>query len=116
MVEVSIEQMEAMAADVLDLVPEEFLVALDNLVIVVEEVPPEGEDLLGLYEGVPLSERSPLDYDGFLPDRITLFRSTLCAVAADHDELRAEVRITLLHELGHHFGLSEEKLEELGWQ
>lgn len=111
---VSVEDFEALVADALDEVPEEFWPALDNLVVVVEDDPPPGEDLLGLYEGVPVTEQSVLDPTG-MPDRITVFRVPHCEVAVDAGDLAQWVRETVLHELGHHLGLSEERLTELGW-
>ena len=88
---------------------------MDNVAVVVEDVPPDDEpELLGLYEGIAKTER--LDYAGALPDRITLFRSTIEAAAGDDDdELRAVVAETLVHEVAHHFGISDERLEALGW-
>lgn len=85
---------------------------MDNVVIRVEDEHAD-EDLLGLYEGVALPDR--YDYSGFLPDSITLYRIPLLAAVADAGALAAEIRTTLLHEIGHHFGLTEDRLHELGW-
>ena len=111
---VSTQHFEALVAAVLDEVPEEFWPAFDNLVVVVEEHPPPGEDLLGLYEGVPLTERFAFD-PVTLPDRISIYRAPHCETARDEADLVRYVRVTVLHELGHHLGLSEERLAELGW-
>lgn len=108
------EQFEALVANLLDEVPEEFWPALDNLVVVVEEYPPPGEDLFGLYEGVPVTERSFLDPTA-LPDRISIYRVAHCEAAIDGADLAEQVRVTLFHELGHHLGLDEDRLTELGW-
>ncbi|MFM7061059.1 MAG: metallopeptidase family protein [Actinomycetes bacterium] len=108
------DRFEALVAAALDEVPEEFWPALENLVVVVEDDPPPGEDLLGLYEGVPITERSPLDPPA-LPDRISIYRHPHGAEAADAEDLAELVRVTVLHEVGHHLGLSEDRLEELGW-
>jgi len=108
------EQFEALVAAVLDEVPEEFWPALDNLVVIVEDEAPPGEDLLGLYEGIPVTEQSLLDPAG-MPDRILIFRIPHCEAAVDADDLESWVRETVFHELGHHLGLSEERLAELGW-
>lgn len=105
---------EALVAAALDEVPEEFWPALENLVVVVEDEAPFGEDLLGLYEGVPITERSVLD-PPVLPDRISVYRLPHCAEAADAVDLAALVHETVLHEVGHHLGLSEARLQELGW-
>jgi predicted Zn-dependent protease with MMP-like domain len=106
---------EALVSDALDELPGWVQEAMDNVAVVVEDDPPDGEpDLLGLYEGIAQTER--FDYAGALPDRITLFRSTIEADARDDDdELRAIVAETVVHEVAHHFGISDERLEALGW-
>lgn len=88
---------------------------LDNVAVIVDEEPPAGEpDLLGLYEGIPLTERSA-DYFGVLPDRIRLFRSTIEEEAEDDEDLVEVVQDTVVHEVAHFFGISDERLHELGW-
>jgi predicted Zn-dependent protease with MMP-like domain len=106
---------EALVAESLDELPGWIQQAMDNVAVIVEDRPPEGdEELLGLYEGIAQTER--LDYAGALPDTITLFRSTIEAEAGDDDEeLRAVVAETIVHEIAHHFGISDERLEALGW-
>lgn len=111
---VPIERFEELVGLALDEVPREFDAALDNLVVVVEDDPPDDLELLGLYEGVPVTEQSVLDPTG-LPDVISVFRIPHCEVARDADDLAELVRETVLHELGHHLGLSEERLADLGW-
>ena len=107
------DRFEQLAGDALDLLPEELGRLLDNVIVLVEDEHP-GEDLLGLYEGIPLTERD--DYgDMALPDRITLFRLPLCDVSDDLDQLRHEVLVTVVHEIAHHFGIDDERLHELGW-
>jgi predicted Zn-dependent protease with MMP-like domain len=90
--------------------PEEFRSKLDNVAVLIEDKPPEDmPDTLGLYEGVPLTERS---WDSInLPDRITLFKRTIESSCCNEEEIEVEVRLTLLHEIGHHFGLEEEQME-----
>jgi predicted Zn-dependent protease with MMP-like domain len=107
---------EALVSDALDELPDWVHEAMDNVAVVVEERPPDDEaDLLGLYEGIARTERG--DYAGALPDRITLFRSTIETEAGDDDErLRALVAETVVHEVAHHFGISDERLEALGWE
>ena len=102
-------------ADALDELPGWIQEAMDNVAVLVEEHPPDDEpDLLGLYEGIARTER--LEYAGALPDRITVFRSTIEAEAGEDDEeLRALVAETIVHEVAHHFGISDERLEALGW-
>ncbi|MGH2725309.1 MAG: metallopeptidase family protein [Actinomycetota bacterium] len=106
---------EELAAEALEGLPDWVQEGLDNVeVIVEEEPPPEEPHLLGLYEGIPLTGRG-LDYAGVLPDRITLYRSTIEAEAgADEDLLRHVVRDTVIHEVAHFFGISDERLHELG--
>jgi predicted Zn-dependent protease with MMP-like domain len=99
--------------EALDALPEPLQRAMSNVDVVVEEESPPGERLLGLYEGVPLTERSS-QYGGVLPDKITLFRGPLERRAGFDDErLRAEIRHTIWHEVAHHFGISDERLVEL---
>jgi predicted Zn-dependent protease with MMP-like domain len=84
-----------------------------NVAVVVEDEHPDDPDLLGLYEGVPLTERA--SYSGVLPDRISLYRVPLCLMAEDVDDLVEEIGITVVHEFGHHMGLEEDRLHDLGW-
>ena len=98
----------------LDSLPPRLAAALDNVAVVVEDEHPDDPDLFGLYEGVPLPERG--DMAGALPDRITIFRLPLEDEFADPQELEREIRITVLHELGHYFGLDEDRLAELGYE
>ncbi len=98
----------------LDSLPPELARALENVEVVVEDEHPEDPDLFGLYEGVPLTERGT---GGFaeLPDRITIYRLPLEESFGDPEELENEIRITVLHELAHFFGIDEERLTELGY-
>jgi predicted Zn-dependent protease with MMP-like domain len=93
--------------------PPELQAALRNLELTVEDEHPDDPDLFGLYEGVPLPERG--DWAGELPDRIRIFRLPLVETFDDPAELEAEIRITVLHELAHYFGLDEDRLDELGY-
>ena len=97
----------------LDELPPHIAEALQNVAVVVEDENAEEPDLLGLYHGVPLPERG--DMAGTLPDRISIYRIPLEESFPDADELRSEIRITVLHELGHYFGLDEDRLAELGY-
>ncbi|MFL5760407.1 MAG: metallopeptidase family protein [Thermomicrobiales bacterium] len=104
----------------LRLLPEPVQRKLDNVAIVVEDEPAndrkgQPEPLFGLYEGQPLTERGG-DYSMILPDKITLYRVPLEDAFPDRLELARQVRITLIHELAHHFGIDEDRIEELGWQ
>jgi len=100
-------------AAALDSLPPDLAAALENIVVVIEDEHPEDPDLFGLYEGIPLPERG--DMAGELPDRITIFRLPLEDEFGDPAELEREIRITVLHELGHYFGLDEERLADLGY-
>jgi predicted Zn-dependent protease with MMP-like domain len=119
--EVPEDRFEDMVADVLDSIPEELARQLENVAVMVQDWPTESQlngrrgTLLGLYEGIDLPHRSPLGYSGAMPDRITIFRGPLCAIARDEADLLAQVRVTVLHEVGHYFGMSESRLHELGW-
>jgi predicted Zn-dependent protease with MMP-like domain len=104
-------EFEDLVSDALDGLPEGF--AFNNVVVVVEDERDGDPDLLGLYEGIPLTERS--SYSGALPDRISLYRIPLCLHAEDTDDLVAEIRVTVMHEFGHHVGLEEDRLHQLGW-
>ena len=113
-VEMSRERFEELVGEALDELPAEFLRAMDNVVVLVEPRHPEDPELLGLYEGVALTDRTS-DYGGVLPDRITLYRDALVEMCADEDELRDEVAVTVVHEIAHHFGIDDATLHRLGW-
>jgi len=93
--------------------PPDLAAAVKNIEIVVEDENREEPDLFGLYEGVPLPERG--DWAGMMPDRIRIFRLPLEEEFQDPVELEAEIRITVLHELAHYFGIDEDRLDELGY-
>jgi predicted Zn-dependent protease with MMP-like domain len=113
-VEVTAERFSELVGEALDELPDDLARAMDNVVILVEDRHPEEPDLLGLYDGVALTDRTG-DYGGMLPDRITLYRGALAAMCTDEDELRDEVAITVVHEVAHHFGIDDETLHDLGW-
>ncbi len=110
---VSAQVFEGLVADALDTLPPELTAGFSNVVVVVEDENPDDPDLLGLYDGVALTERH--DYSGVLPDRISVYRIPLCLLAEDLDHLVDEVRITVVHEFAHHLGIGDERLHELGW-
>ena len=107
-------EFEELVADALDTIPPDLLAAMDNVVVLVHARHPDEPDLLGLYEGIALTERTS-DYGGVLPDRITIYQDAILAVCSDRDEVVEEVAITVVHEVAHHFGIDEETLHELGW-
>lgn len=110
-------EFEEAVADALDSVPAELMDLLDNVVVLVESEPPDDEpdDLLGLYEGTPLTERDSWWAAGSLPDRILVFRAPTLRMCVDRDEVVREVSITVVHEIAHHFGIDDARLHELGW-
>ena len=115
------EEFERLVSDALDSIPAELGVQMENVAVVVEDWPRPDQlagrrgTLLGLYEGIPLTRRGPMSYAGAVPDRITIFRGPLCARATDTDTLARDVRVTVLHEVGHYFGMTDARLRELGW-
>ncbi|MCL7456497.1 MULTISPECIES: metallopeptidase family protein [Micromonospora] len=112
--EMSRERFEELVGDALDEVPEELLALMSNVVILVEDDPPPGEDLLGLYEGHALTERG-WDYAGVLPDRILIYRNPILRICDDDEDVVDEVAVTVVHEIAHHFGIDDARLHELGW-
>ena len=99
--------------EALDSLPRNLRERISNVEIVVEEEPPPGQPLLGLYQGIPLTRRSS-QYGGVLPDKITIYRGPLVRLYGHHPELlRREVRRVVLHEIAHHFGISDERLIEI---
>lgn len=115
MVEMTEQEFEDAVGDALDLIPPDLAAAMDNVVILIEDHPPAGENLLGLYEGTPLTERDLWWGAGSLPDRITIFRMPILEICQTRDDVLDEVAITVVHEIAHHFGISDERLHELGW-
>ncbi|WP_144796298.1 metallopeptidase family protein [Microbacterium paludicola] len=106
---------EQLVVDELDRLPDEMVDGLDNVVFVVEDRPEDGSlDLLGLYDGLALTERGHYGM-GELPDRIIVYREPHLAHATDEAELRDEVHTTLVHEIAHFFGIEDEQLHEMGW-
>jgi predicted Zn-dependent protease with MMP-like domain len=112
--EVSRYRFGQLVDDALDTLPDELVRLLDNVVIQVADSDPDDPQLLGLYTGIALTERGH-DYTFSLPDTITIFRLAILAICSDEDEVAREVAITVVHELGHHFGIDEDRLHELGW-
>ena len=102
-----------LVADALDSIPPELTAYMDNVVITLAEDPPE-PGLLGLYEGVPLTERGD-SYGGVLPDQIFIYWREILAICETEEDVVEEVRITVIHEIAHHFGIDDERLHELGW-
>jgi len=110
---VSREQFEALVAAALDSIPAELARHIDNVAVFVEDRS-RYPGLLGLYEGIPLTGRGT-SYAGAMPDRITLYREAICARSDTEDELVEEIRRTVVHEIAHHFGISDARLRALGY-
>ena len=113
MVDIARHRFEELVGEAIDALPDELAAAIDNLVVRVHERHPDDPELLGLYEGVPLTERA--DAGGGWPDIVTIYREPLLQLCGTEDEVRDEVRVTVIHELAHHFGVDDDRLDELGW-
>ena len=113
-VRMSAERFEELVSEALDLIPSELARAIDNVVILVVDRHPEEPELLGLYEGIALTERDSM-YAGALPDTITIYSESLLEICDTEADVVEEVTITVIHELAHHFGIDDERLHELGW-
>ncbi|WP_017587644.1 metallopeptidase family protein [Nocardiopsis ganjiahuensis] len=111
-VELTRRDFEELVADALDQIPPELAQLMDNVVITVEDESQEG--LLGLYEGIPLTERGD-SYFGVLPDQIFIYRLNICSICESPEQVVDEVLITVVHEIAHHFGIDDTRLTELGW-
>jgi predicted Zn-dependent protease with MMP-like domain len=113
MVDVPRERFADLVSDALDEMPERFTKLMSNVTVLVDDDSPPGP-LFGEYVGVPLTQRGN-NYFGALPDRIMLFRQTICAHCETDEEVRRQVAVTVVHEIAHHFGIDDERLDELGW-
>lgn len=111
------DEFEALVSEALDTIPPGLADLMDNVVVFVEDEPPSDEpELLGVYDGIPLTERGH-DYMGIdlLPDSITIFRGPLQRMCHSRSDIVDEVRITVVHEIAHHFGIDDDRLHTLGW-
>lgn len=108
------QRFEELVSDALDAIPPQLAAAIDNVVVLVQDHHPEDPDLLGLYEGIALTERDSF-YAGALPDTITIYRELLLEMCSSEQEVVDEVTITVIHEIAHHFGIDDERLHQLGW-
>jgi predicted Zn-dependent protease with MMP-like domain len=108
------ERFEDLVSEALDLIPPDLAAAMDNVVVLVADRHPQDPELLGLYEGIALTERDS-SYAGALPDTVTIFRESLLEICDTEQDVVEEVAITVIHELAHHFGIDDERLHELGW-
>jgi predicted Zn-dependent protease with MMP-like domain len=118
---VSLERFDELVSQALDTIPDELSQRIENVAVVVQDWPTTAQSkghggmLLGLYEGISLTRRSPMSYSGVMPDRITIFRISHMRITADEEQLRRRIAVTVVHEVGHHFGIADDRLRELGW-
>ena len=113
MVDVSPERFAELVGEALDGIPEELGRLMDNVNVFVDDHSPPGR-LFGYYEGVPLTRREA--YGGMvMPDKITIYRQTICAACRSEAEVVHQVQVTVVHEVAHHFGIDDDRLDELGW-
>ncbi|MDN5768778.1 MAG: metallopeptidase family protein [Humibacillus sp.] len=116
MEQLSNDDFEQLVGEALDSIPDSLATAMNNVVVLVEDEPSTDDpDLLGVYDGTPLTERDGWWDAGALPDRITIFQGPLERMCTSPQQLRAEIAITVVHEVAHHFGISDDHLHELGW-
>ena len=108
------DRFEDLVSEALDLIPPDLAAAMDNVVVLVADRHPQDPELLGLYEGIALTERDS-NYAGALPDTVTIFRESLLEICDTEQDVVEEVAITVIHEMAHHFGIDDERLHELGW-
>jgi predicted Zn-dependent protease with MMP-like domain len=111
-VSLSAEEFEELAERALQDIPAELRSAMDNVVVLIDDTSPPG-GLFGLYQGVPLTQRGR--YSAAMPDQITIFKETICAACETTQQVEQQVRKTVIHEVGHHFGIGDARLRELGW-
>jgi predicted Zn-dependent protease with MMP-like domain len=116
MVEMSREEFEEAVRDGLDLIPEDLTALIDDVVVLVEDNPPSGRsNLLGLYQGVARTRRGNDWGIGQMPDRITIYRNSILRYCRTEEQVRKQVAKTVVHEVGHHFGIDDKRLRELGY-
>jgi len=112
-IDIDPDRFEDLVATALDGLPPELGREMSNVAVTVQHEPgPPG--LLGLYEGIPLTSRTS-GYAGVLPDRITIYQPAICEICDTEEEVAEQVRRTVIHEVGHHFGIDDDRLDELGW-
>lgn len=120
-IRISTQRFEELVGEALDSIPAELAEYMENVAVVVQDWPTPRQQarhrgmLLGLYEGVDLTRRGPLSYSAVMPDRITIFQGPHCRITSTEEALRHRIATTVVHEVGHHFGISDERLQELGW-
>ncbi len=115
MIDVDPLRFEELVGEALDTIPDELAAHMENIAVFVEDLG-DSPNLLGLYEGIPLTDRTPLTYGGMvMPDRITIYRNPVVAACDGPDQVREQVEITVVHEVAHHFGIDDDHLHDLGY-
>ncbi len=114
MIDVPLDEFEILVGEALDGIPDDLGRLMQNVVVLVEDRSPPGRNLLGLYYGVPLTQRGT-NYAGILPDTITIYRLPILRQCTTREDVIDQVRITVVHEVAHHFGITDERLDELGY-
>jgi predicted Zn-dependent protease with MMP-like domain len=113
-IDVSRDEFEELVGEALDTIPPELADVMQNVVVLVEDFPPDGRRLLGLYHGVPLTQRSHW-YSGMLPDTIHIYRVPILRMCSTREQVVEQVRVTVVHEVAHHFGIDDDRLDDLGY-
>ena len=116
MIEIDRDHFELLVEHALELIPDALASRISNVAMLIEDESPEGSPtLLGLYRGIPLTERGASSYSGVMPDSITIYRRPILAICDSYEQVIEQVRVTVVHEVGHYFGIDEERLHELGY-
>jgi len=116
LIDIDRDHFELLVEHALRLIPDALASKISNVAMLIEdESPTGGPTLLGLYQGIPLTERGATSYGGVMPDSITIYRLPILAICNSYEEVIEQVRITVTHEVGHYFGIDEERLHELGY-
>ena len=113
MITITREEFEGLVADAIDAIPADLGALMENVAVMIDDTSPPGR-LWGLYEGIPLTKRGNF-YSGAMPDRITVYMAAICRSCETRAEIVDLVRKVVIHEVGHHFGIGDERLKELGW-
>jgi predicted Zn-dependent protease with MMP-like domain len=114
-IDLDADAFEALVGEIFDELPDNMVDGLDNVAIIIEDLPEDGSlDLLGLYSGVALTDRGQYGF-GELPDVISIYRKPLLAISESDEHLREQIRITLVHEIAHFYGIDDDELHSLGW-
>ena len=116
MIDIDRDHFELLVERALEMIPDELSSKITNVAVIIEdESPPDSPTLLGLYRGIPLTERGASSYGGVLPDSITIYRNPILEICDSYEAVIAQVRITVVPEVGHYFGIGERRLHELGY-